>query len=120
MTLLRPLWCGIAEQVLYEDGEWDVFKIPNSSVQLFNGLPCGTRPNNALLDIVLPDGTLPNSTPSRKRARAACDGAEGSTSEEPTIKANPDEQIAVRVCRQSVSVQTGVPVGSVEGTPAGK
>ena len=31
-----------------------------------------------------------------------------------------DEQpAAVRVCRQSASVQTGAPVGSVEGTPAG-
>jgi hypothetical protein len=66
--LLRPLWCGIAEQVLYEDGEWDVFKIPNSSVQVFNRLPCGTQSNHSLLDIVLPDGTLPSGKPSRKRA----------------------------------------------------
>ena len=72
--LLRPLWCGIAEQVIYEDGEWDVFKLPNSSVQVFNGLPCGTQSNKTLLHDVLPSGTLPSGTPSRKRARAACEG----------------------------------------------
>jgi hypothetical protein len=118
--LLRPLCCGMGEQVIYDDGQWDVFKLPNSSVQIFNGLPCGTRSKNSLLHVVLPNGTLPCGTPWRKRARSAYDGAEGSLSEEPTSEADPNGQhAAVRVCRQSASEQTGAPIGSVEGTPAG-
>jgi hypothetical protein len=64
--------------------------------------------NDSLLDIVLPNGTLPSATPSRKRARAACDGAEGSPSEETTSEVfqtnnlRPCECAAIsqRVCRR--------------------
>ena len=80
------------------------------------------NPNNSLRPhIMLPNcPLLPSDTPSRKRARAACDGAEGSPSEDATTsEADPDEQpAAVRVCGQSASVRTGTPVGSIEGTPA--
>jgi hypothetical protein len=121
--LLRPLWCGIDDQVLFEDGEYDVFKLPNSRVQVLNKLPCGTQSNSSTpLDGVLPNGTLPNGTPSRKHDRAACDGAEGLLSEEGETKseADPDEQpVAVQVDRPLASVQTGAPVESVsEKTPA--
>jgi hypothetical protein len=78
--------------------------------------------NSSLLHDVLPADTLPSGTPSGKRARAACSKAEGSLSEDETIReAYPDEQpAAVRLCRQLASVQTGAaPFGSVEGTPAG-
>jgi hypothetical protein len=113
----------MAEQVIFEDGQWDALKLPNSSKQDLNGLPCGTQSNSSLLhDVVLPNGPLPSGTPLRKRARAACDRAEGSPSEDATtMKADPDEQpAAVRVCRQSTRVQAGTaPVRSVEGTPAG-
>jgi hypothetical protein len=86
--LMRPRWCAIAKQVMSEDGQWDELKLPNSSAQVYNGLPCGTLSNNSLIDIVLPDGTLPSGTPSRKRARAACDGAKGSLNREPTSEAD--------------------------------
>ena len=82
--------------MIYKDGEWDVLKLPNSSVQVFDGLPCGT-----LLDVVLPNRPLPSGTPSRKRTRAACDGAESSPREETRSEADPDKQpAAVRVCRR--------------------
>jgi hypothetical protein len=119
--LLRPLWCGMAEQVIYEDGQWDALKLSNSSVQVFDRLPRGTQSNSSLPHGMLPNGSLPSGTPSRKCARSACDRAEGWPSEDESMnEANPDEQsVAVRVRRQSASVQTGAPaVGSVEGTPA--
>jgi hypothetical protein len=106
--LMRPRWCAIAKQVIDEDGERDELKLPDSSVQVFYGLPCGTRSNNSLIHIVLPDGTLPSGTPSRKCARAACDGAEGSLNREPTSACS-EQLAAVRVCRQSASVQAGAP-----------
>jgi len=118
--LLRPLWCGFAEQVINEDGKLDELKLPNRNVQVFFGIPCGTRSNNSLLDIALPNGTLPSGTPSRKSAQANCDRAEGLLHEEPTSEADANEQLAaVLACTQSASVQIGAPVGSVKGTLVG-
>jgi hypothetical protein len=108
-------------QVVYEDSQWDTLKLLSSTVQVFDGLPCGTQSNGALPHIKLPNGPLSSGTPSRKRAQATCGGAEGSPSEDETrSEADPDEQPAVvRVCRQATSAQTGAPFESVEGTPAG-
>jgi hypothetical protein len=110
----------MAGQVICEDGQWEVLKLPNSSVQVLNGLPCSTQSNSSLPHVMPPNGLLPSDTPSRKRARAACNEAEGSQSENATMsEADPNQQpAAVRVCRQSASVQMGAPVGRVERTPA--
>jgi hypothetical protein len=111
----------MAEQVIYEDGQWDALKLPNSSVQVFDGLPGGTQSNSSLPHVMLPNGPLSSGTSSKKRTRATCDEAEGSPSEDATMsEADPaDEQpAAVRVCRHSASVQPGAPVRSFEGTPA--
>ena len=58
---------------------------------------------DSLLDISLPNGTLPSATPSRKRARAACDGAEGSPSEETTSEVFQTNNLRRCECAASVS-----------------
>jgi hypothetical protein len=32
----------MADQVVFDDGGWDVYKLPDIKVQIFEGLPCGT------------------------------------------------------------------------------
>ena len=110
----------LAEQVMYDDGDWDVFELPNISVHIFSRLSRGAQqqPDD---DTALPS---PSPTaPPRKRTRAGRgDWAEGALCEETMTRRaeDPDyceqqQPAAVRVCRRSSASRAVQQAGAMTG-----